>query len=97
MIFFSYRHAITGDSVLEPPVGPFGGILADTMGLGKTVTTLSTIVSTLNHAKEWTEKQTNDGSEKRRAKATLIVLPNEGKVKNHVTILKLILTLNLKC
>ncbi|KGO46229.1 Helicase, C-terminal [Penicillium expansum] len=72
-----YRHAITGDSVLEPPVGPFGGILADTMGLGKTVTTLSTIVSTLNHAKEWTEKQTNDGSEKRRAKATLIVLPNE--------------------
>ncbi|CAI7574983.1 unnamed protein product [Penicillium glandicola] len=77
VVFSSYRHAITGDSIPEPLAGPFGGILADTMGLGKTVTTLSTIVSRLNHAKEWAEKQINKGSEKRRAKATLIVLPNE--------------------
>ncbi|KAJ5435282.1 Helicase C-terminal [Penicillium cf. griseofulvum] len=59
------------------------------------ITTLSTIASTLNHAKEWTEKQTNNGSEKRRANATLIVLPNEDKSKNYVTILKLILTLKV--
>ncbi|RAH63410.1 helicase [Aspergillus piperis CBS 112811] len=71
-------HAITGDSALEVPVGPLGGIIADTMGLGKTVTTLSTIASTLLHAKEWGKRRDAPWSAGlRTAAATMVVLPNE--------------------
>ncbi|PWY71402.1 helicase [Aspergillus eucalypticola CBS 122712] len=73
-----HYHAITGDSSIELPVGPLGGILADTMGLGKTVTTLSTILSTLGHSEEWVKKRTNSQvSGTKGTKATLIVVPNE--------------------
>ncbi|BCS05336.1 DEAD/DEAH box helicase [Aspergillus luchuensis] len=73
-----HYHAITGDSTTELSVGPLGGILADTMGLGKTVTTLSTILSTLDHSEEWVKKRTNSQvSGTKGAKATLIVVPNE--------------------
>ncbi|XRM43510.1 hypothetical protein ABZX51_006684 [Aspergillus tubingensis] len=48
------------------------------MGLGKTVTALSTILSTLGHSEEWVKKRTNSQvSGTRGAKATLIVVPNE--------------------
>ncbi|KAJ5797976.1 helicase [Penicillium pulvis] len=75
---FLYSHVITGQPILQPLTGPFGGILADTMGLGKTISTLSTVVSTLDHAKEWAKKIVdNERSQRRRTKATLVILPNE--------------------
>ncbi|GLA70717.1 hypothetical protein AtubIFM55763_000889 [Aspergillus tubingensis] len=73
-----HYHAITGDSALEVPVGPLGGIIADTMGLGKTVTTLSTIASTLLHAKEWGKRRGTPWSAGlRTVAATMVVVPNE--------------------
>ncbi|PYH29360.1 DEAD/DEAH box helicase [Aspergillus neoniger CBS 115656] len=71
-------HTITGNLFLEASVGPLGGILADTMGLGKTVTTLSTIASTLHHARECSENiSTHRSACTRVVKATLVVVPNE--------------------
>ncbi|KAJ5998980.1 hypothetical protein N7451_006790 [Penicillium sp. IBT 35674x] len=75
---FLYSHVITGQSIPQPFIGPFGGILADTMGLGKTITTLSTVVSTLGNAKEWAKKTIDhERSQKRQTKATLVIVPNE--------------------
>lgn len=83
----SHYHAITGDSALEVPVGPLGGIIADTMGLGKTVTTLSTIASTLLPAKEWGKRKGTPWSAGlRTAAATMVVVPNEGEMRPWYTI-----------
>ncbi|KAM3067424.1 hypothetical protein ACMFMG_011573 [Clarireedia jacksonii] len=49
----SYYNVITGDQERKSPPQVLGGILADMMGLGKTLTTLSVIATTLDDAREW--------------------------------------------
>jgi SNF2 family DNA or RNA helicase len=55
-----------------------GGILADVMGLGKTLTMLSTIVSTLDMSRQYPVSFTPDEAV-RRSKATLIVVSSTRK------------------
>lgn len=48
------------------------------MGLGKTLTTLATILSTLNEAKSWLLSKPPGTLMRQRSKATVIVVPSEG-------------------
>ncbi|KAI1775225.1 SNF2 family N-terminal domain-containing protein [Hypoxylon cercidicola] len=48
-----YYNVITGHSQREPPPETFGGILADMMGLGKTLSILSLVASSLDQAENW--------------------------------------------
>ncbi|KAI5926168.1 SNF2 family N-terminal domain-containing protein [Camillea tinctor] len=50
-----YHNVITGSSHREAPPETFGGILADMMGLGKTLSILSLITSTLDDAEKWSK------------------------------------------
>ncbi|KAI1106950.1 SNF2 family N-terminal domain-containing protein [Jackrogersella minutella] len=48
-----YYNVITGSSQRDPPPETLGGILADMMGLGKTLSILSLITSSLDQAGNW--------------------------------------------
>lgn len=49
----SFYHVITGQVQSERPPETLGGILADMMGLGKTLSILSLVASSLDAAKDW--------------------------------------------
>jgi len=55
-----------------------GGILADVMGLGKTLTMLSSIATTLDDAKQWSTHRMGNAASKAtwRSRATLVVVPS---------------------
>lgn len=72
-----WYHVITGQEVREKPQPARGGILADMMGLGKTLSILSLIAATTDEAHDFATKQPPqdmNGAE-RNAKGTLIVCP----------------------
>ncbi|KAI1095967.1 SNF2 family N-terminal domain-containing protein [Rostrohypoxylon terebratum] len=48
-----YYNVITGQSQRDPPPESLGGILADMMGLGKTLSILSLVASSLEQAEQW--------------------------------------------
>jgi SNF2 family DNA or RNA helicase len=52
----SYHNVITGQTYPRPPPETFGGILADMMGLGKTLSILSLVTSSLDAAGEWSRR-----------------------------------------
>ncbi|KAI1155188.1 SNF2 family N-terminal domain-containing protein [Nemania diffusa] len=52
-----YRNIITGQIHDRKPPETFGGILADMMGLGKTLSILSLVATTLDDAEEWSRKE----------------------------------------
>ena len=90
-----YFNVITGKEEREKPPEVLGGILADMMGLGKTLSILSLVVATLQHAKEWAKQkpppQSTDGVALRcNSKATLLVSPLstianwEEQIRNHI-------------
>lgn len=49
----SYYNVITGEEERQSPPQVLGGILADMMGLGKTLSILSLLVGSLENAREW--------------------------------------------
>lgn len=49
----TYYNVITGQSQSQPPPETFGGILADMMGLGKTLSILSLVAGSLDEAQQW--------------------------------------------
>lgn len=61
----SYYNVITGQSEKSDPPQVLGGILADMMGLGKTLSILSLIVSTLELAQEWTKLDPSESMDQR--------------------------------
>lgn len=75
-----YYNVITGTEERNKPPEVLGGILADMMGLGKTLTILSLIVGSLEVANEWVEtghlpEMDGDRVLIRNSKATLLVSP----------------------
>ncbi len=75
----TYYNVITGQEERTKPPEVLGGILADMMGLGKTLSILSLVVGTLNEAKQWGERPAPemDGEKPliRNSKSTLLVSP----------------------
>lgn len=80
----SHEHRITGSVKLALSIENGGGILADDMGLGKSLTTLSAIVGSLDHAKEYSNSKEPSQSLtsqdlvliKPASKSTLVVVPS---------------------
>ena len=74
-----WYNIITGHEEQEPPKSTLGGILADMMGLGKTLSVLSTVTYTLEDAAQWVDtsdtSSTKDGVKLRNVKTTLLVCP----------------------
>ena len=52
-----------------------GGILADDMGMGKSLSTLALITTTLDEALSWSQTAATK-SRKRRSRGTLIIVPS---------------------
>lgn len=76
----TYYNVITGTEERNKPPEVLGGILADMMGLGKTLTILSLIVGSLEVAIEWEEtghlpEMDGDRVLIRNSKTTLLVSP----------------------
>ncbi|KAL4933366.1 SNF2 family N-terminal domain-containing protein [Aspergillus undulatus] len=84
-----FREIISGTVMDEEPPQSYGGLLADMMGLGKTLSILSLVVSSLEQAKEWAKSipppefvKSRPGI--RNTKTTLLVVPLS-TVNNWVT------------
>ena len=84
MILTSYQHSILGSRRLAKPNSHRGGILADDVGLGKTLTMISAIAMSLNEACDFAGSQhdVQAGSSHpnlQRASSTLVIPPSAGR------------------
>ena len=74
-----FEHQISGKRQSTPPCISAGGILADRMGLGKTLTILSAIVRALDEASYFITPSSEASVDDHLAyptKATLVVVPS---------------------
>lgn len=73
----AWYNVITGHEVMEKPQPIQGGILADVMGLGKTLSILALIAETREASRRFRREEPSslDGDIERNAKGTLIVCP----------------------
>ncbi|CEL00579.1 Putative Helicase-like transcription factor HLTF/DNA helicase RAD5, DEAD-box superfamily [Aspergillus calidoustus] len=87
-----FREIISGTLMDQEPPQSFGGLLADMMGLGKTLSILSLVVSSLTAARQWASmipppELVRDQPGIRNTKTTLMVVPLS-TVNNWVTQIK---------
>ncbi|EIT73865.1 helicase-like transcription factor HLTF/DNA helicase RAD5, DEAD-box [Aspergillus oryzae 100-8] len=74
-----YFHVITGNEQHEQPDESGGGILADEMGMGKSLTTLVLMAKTLQEARQWVEHaKALPGASlaETPTRATLVIVPS---------------------
>lgn len=74
MGIYSYLNSITKEKTCTRPQAVYGGILADDMGLGKSLTTLALITGSLDQAHSFMQNRVQ-----KHSKATLIVAPASRK------------------
>ncbi|KAK8868948.1 SNF2 family N-terminal domain-containing protein [Apiospora arundinis] len=81
-----FVHQVTGSRSVTQPEERGGGVLADEMGTGKSLSTLALIAQTLDLGREWLqERQSNPNLEvktKHYAAATLIIVPSAQLIAN---------------
>jgi SNF2 family DNA or RNA helicase len=75
-----YQDIISGVICDEEPAQTYGGLLADVMGLGKTLSILSLVLSTLDDATDWARKMPDRHLVRsipgvRNTRTTLLVVP----------------------
>ncbi|KAI1871434.1 uncharacterized protein JN550_004428 [Neoarthrinium moseri] len=81
----SYQHSITKSKSRIQPEEKGGGILADEMGMGKSLSILSLIVETLAKGQEWAEERKSKGEDshlKGHTRSTLIVVSSALLINN---------------
>ena len=79
-----YQHAVTKAKTRTPNLETGGGILADEMGMGKSLSILALIANTLKDSNEWIYTQATDTSEyghvsQRASRGTLVIVPSASK------------------
>lgn len=78
-----FVHRITGTRCATRPDEKGGGVLADDMGMGKSLSILALVVNTLTEGKEWVTKQENEdlvhSDVETYAHSTLVIVPSECK------------------
>lgn len=90
-----YREIITGMVTDTEPPQTLGGLLADMMGLGKTLSILSLVLSSMEQARDWENTRPPTGLVRmcpgiRNTKTTLLVAPLSavnnwvGQIKEHL-------------
>lgn len=73
-----YRHAVSNAVSYEPQSETGGGILADEMGMGKTLSVLALVLRTLEEAHTWArEEQSIQQNYPERSGATLIIASSD--------------------
>ena len=90
----TYYNVITGQEESIKPPEVLGGILADMMGLGKTLSILALLVGSMDEAKAWGQQDAPETDREkpliRNAKTTLLVCPLstvanwEDQIANHI-------------
>lgn len=80
MGIYSYLNSVTKEKTCTRPQAVYGGILADGMGLGKSLTTLALITGSLDQAHSFMRSTNYQycpmlNRVRKHAKATLIVAP----------------------
>ncbi|KAL6904139.1 SNF2 family N-terminal domain-containing protein [Trichoderma evansii] len=88
-----YHHRITKRRIKNgiQPDERGGGILADEMGMGKSLSILALIMKTLDDGKSWAEQQQNStagGEEVQRSRSTLVIVPSALLVYNWINEIK---------
>ena len=73
-----YRHKLTDAESTEQLNELGGGILADDMGMGKSLSTLALVTTTLEQAHSWSQDAIVN-SLKCRSRATLVIVPSTRK------------------
>ncbi|KAL6818335.1 SNF2 family N-terminal domain-containing protein [Trichoderma sp. SZMC 28013] len=84
-----YRHKITRakNRTGIQPSERGGGILADEMGMGKTLSMLTLIMKTLDDGKEWAKQQENGAKVDeaiKRSRSTLVIVPSALLIYNWI-------------
>ncbi|KAK4205421.1 P-loop containing nucleoside triphosphate hydrolase protein [Triangularia verruculosa] len=69
-----YTHRVTGTRTINPDSELIGGILADEMGVGKTLTTLAAIAESIQDSSNFAEEASS--AMKPNTKATLVIAPS---------------------
>lgn len=79
-----YKHIITGRPSTTPDY-MLGGIIADGMGLGKTLTMIANIVASLSHADKFAASgvTTSRLRDLTPVKATLVIVPSVRELSFH--------------
>ncbi|KAM5349514.1 hypothetical protein ACJ41O_006019 [Fusarium nematophilum] len=80
-----YWHKITKDRRRDKPEESGGGILADEMGMGKSLSILALIMKTMDNAKDWARDNNSTYKKKRPARfshSTLVVVSAALLIKN---------------
>jgi SWI/SNF-related matrix-associated actin-dependent regulator of chromatin subfamily A3 len=89
LIVHRFQHAVTKAKTRTPSPEIGGGILAEEMGMGKSLSILALITHTLDGADIWVQQQLEDATEEDNSKhkpsrTTLIVVPSASKLSNVV-------------
>ncbi|XDG08564.1 hypothetical protein ABKA04_008179 [Annulohypoxylon sp. FPYF3050] len=70
-----YRHKLTHAELAEAPNESGGGILADDMGMGKSLSALALVTTTLEQAQSWSQEMPSSPRDF-RTRATLVIVPS---------------------
>jgi SNF2 family DNA or RNA helicase len=80
---YSFIHRITKQRCAVRPDEKGGGVLADEMGMGKSLAILALLIRTLERAHEWADGHRNEERSHSRAQtyshSTLVVVPSACK------------------
>lgn len=82
LIWYSFVHSITKQASPVDPGEKGGGVLADEMGMGKSLSMLSLVIRTLDYARRWADSEilreagAAFESHKTISRATLVIVPS---------------------
>ncbi|KAL6401433.1 DNA repair and recombination protein rad5c [Ilyonectria robusta] len=88
-----FVHRITKTRCIIRPDEKGGGVLADEMGMGKTLSILALVINTIEHGHQWAESRTNEvlshSEIRHHTHCTLVVVPSALLINSWIAEIKL--------